>query len=95
MVNKGRNREAQQASNPEKSLKPLAITEMGKRTVDSEKAEKVASMYANVRVIPAEIKEILADLAEIRRTILVGSPTLLPQLAPALEHAEMRIQEMY
>lgn len=68
---------------------------MGKRTVDSEKAENVASMYKKKRVIPAEIRELLADLAEIRQTILVGSPGLLPQLAPALEHAEMRIQEMY
>jgi hypothetical protein len=72
-----------------------ARTEMGKQVIDSEKTQDAASIYTKKRSIPAEIRELLADLAEIRQTVLVGSPALLPRLAPAPEHAEMRIQQMY
>lgn len=68
---------------------------MSRKSIDKEGSENAAPSYTKMRVIPQEIREILADLAEIRNTVLVGSPALLPQLAPALEHAEARIQEMW
>lgn len=68
---------------------------MGNKVTNDKNNQDERKDYTKAQVIPSEIKELLADLAEIRNTILVGSPALLPKLAPALENAEARIQAMW
>jgi hypothetical protein len=45
--------------------------------------------------MPEILREILEDLAEIRRTILIEAPQCLPTLAPAMIHAEARINDVF
>lgn len=45
--------------------------------------------------IPAEICELLADMAKIRQTILENAPQCLPAVAPAFIDAEQRIHSFW
>jgi len=45
--------------------------------------------------VPEPVREILQAISEIRRTVLVESPRLLPMLAPAMLRAESGIDKLW
>jgi hypothetical protein len=47
------------------------------------------------RKIPEEARELLQDLAEIRRIVLEQSPGCLPLLAASLVRAEQRVRDTW
>jgi hypothetical protein len=45
--------------------------------------------------MPETIHALLADIANIRLTILTNAPGCLPQIAPALIHAEDQVNSLW
>jgi len=68
---------------------------MSRKSIDKEGKKDVANNHFNPLAIPSDIKEILNDLAEVRRIVLMDSPALLPKLAPALSNAESILQDLW
>jgi hypothetical protein len=48
-----------------------------------------------VHTIPPIIRDLLGDLAEIRRVTLTESPQILPLIAPSLIEAEVHIRQLW
>lgn len=49
--------------------------------------------YSNI--IPPMIKNLLQDLSNIRMTMLVESPQMLPLIAPSLIEAEVHVRQLW
>jgi hypothetical protein len=68
---------------------------MSPKSIDKEGKKDAGNNHFNPLTIPADIKEILSELAEVRRIVLMDSPALLPKLAPALSNAESILQDFW